>query len=195
MDRFVVVDGPGSVVVLLARLLRAEGVRSVQAGVWAADSADAEVRSGTEAPDLVILVRPGLVGPRLGEPWRRRRVPHLPITTSGTRVVVGPWLTGDPEEACLGCLAIGHSAVLPPGPAAVRPTEALVTTGAGMAAMVALAGLGERGGRALPAGVSVEVHAPWPRVDHRLWSRDLDCPWHTQGPAALAVGHALRTAR
>ena len=73
-----------------------------------------------------------------------------------------------------------------------------MTTGAGMAAMVALAGLaGLAGGagRALPAGVSVEVHAPWPRVDHRRWSRDLDCPWHTQGPAAHAVDQAVRAGR
>ena len=171
LDRFVVVDGSGPLMVSVARLLRAEGVRSVQAGVWAADSTDAELRRSAPAaaPDLVVLARSGRVDPRVGEPWRRRGIAHLPVTTSSARVVVGPWLTGNPEQPCLGCLALGFDQ-----PAGVV-SEALVTTGAGMAAMVALAGLA---GRALPAGVSVEVHAPWPRVDHRRWSRDLDCPLH-----------------
>ena len=172
LDRFVVVDGAGSLVLLVARLLRAEGVRSVEAGVWAADTTDAELRrTGTGAPDLVILVRAGVVEPRVGEPWRRRGVPHLPVTTSADRVMAGPWLTGDPDEPCLGCVAIG------PGSALDRASgsEALGTTGAGMAAMVALAGLA---GRALPSGVSAEVRGPWPRVEHRRWSRDPDCPLH-----------------
>ncbi|HEU5000680.1 MAG TPA: hypothetical protein VFT68_17200 [Lapillicoccus sp.] len=182
LDRFVVVDGAGSLVLLVARLLRAEGVRSVEAGVWAADSADAELRrTGTGAPDLVILVRAGVVDPRLGEPWRRRGVPHLPVTTSRTRVVAGPWLTGDPDEPCLGCVA-SRPATL--GAA----SDALVTAGAGMAAMVALAGLT---GQALPSGVSVEVHAPWPRVDHRRWSRDPDCPLH--GDVSRPAGRQAAT--
>ena len=170
LDRIVVVDGPGSLVLAVARLLRAEGVRWVEAGAWAADTADAELRrTAGGAPDLVILVRTGVVDPRVGEPWRRRHIPHLPVTTWGHRIMVGPWLTGDPAQPCLACLAIGAA----PDPG--HPSEALVTTGAGMAAMVAVAGLA---GSALPTGVSVEVHAPWPRVDHRRWRRDLDCPLH-----------------
>ena len=172
LDRYVVVDGSGLLVSSVARLLRAEGVRWVEAAPWAADAADAELRRvDGDPPDLVVLVRPRLVDPRLGEPWRRRRVAHLPVTTSDRRVVVGPWLTGDPSQPCLGCLA-PHAAEN--GPEA----GALLTTAAGMTAMVALAGLA---GQALPAGVSVEVHGPWPRIEHRRWSRDLDCPLH-EGP-------------
>ena len=52
---------------------------------------------------------------------------------------------------------------------------------AGVAAMVANAALaapaaGAPGARGTGAGVSVEVTAPWPRLDHRRWARHPACP-------------------
>jgi hypothetical protein len=171
--RFVVVDGAGPLTLSLARLLRLCGVARVDAGPWAADVCDAELRrTGSGPPDLVVLV--GELDPRAAEPWRRRGVPHLPVTADAARVVVGPWLTADPDEPCLACMRLSRG----DDAGARTPDDALVAMGAGMAAMVALAGLAAAGG---PTGVSVEVLSPWPRVEHRRWSRHLDCPHHPDG--------------
>lgn len=200
---FVVVDGPGALASSIATLLRASGVQRVQAGVWAADAADAELRlTGAGTPDLVVLVADGAVDPRAGEPWRRRAVPHLPVVSEGARVVVGPWVTGDPMQPCLHCLRLArsdHDAEWPVVEAQGRAVPAvagrcddpLVAMGAGMAVLVAQAGLA---GGAVPAGVSVEVRTPWPRVDHRRWDRHTDCPHHDHSRTGV-VDQAVRATR
>lgn len=185
-DRLVVVDGTGPLALAVAAVLRASGVGQVRAGAWAADAVDAELRlTGSGGPDLVVLVAQGAVDPRAGEPWRRRTVAHLPVAEEWDRVVVGPWITGDPDQPCLRCLILTRDEREPQRPASsvAVATEAyeepLVALGAGMAGMVASAGLQ---GRALPAGVSVEVRPPWPNTVHRRWSRHTECPNHE--PAA-----------
>ena len=193
---YVVVDGAGALASSIAALLRASSSRvdggrvdgaRVDGGLGAADAADADLRAGgADPPDLVVLVSEGDVDARAGEPWRRRAVPHLPVVADPDRVVVGPWISGDPAGPCLECLRLTRLvpevalATARRTPAAVAlpipdADEALVTVGAGMAAMVARSGL-HRG--AVPAGVSVEVAAPWPRVDHRRWEVHPDCPHH-----------------
>jgi hypothetical protein len=209
----VVVDGAGLVAAGIASLLRAAGVGRVEAGIWAADAADAELRgAGAGAPDLVVLVASGLVDPRAGEPWRRRGVPQLPVVIGSARVVVGPWMTGDPGSPCLWCLRLlrggANTAVTE------EPDAPLTAMAAGMAALVAQAGL--RGG--VPGGVSVEVagslggRAAWPRVEHRRWTTHVECPnhdrdaavvrrtrgpdpWHTGRPLARNVVQAVRIMR
>jgi hypothetical protein len=47
-----------------------------------------------------------------------------------------------------------------------------------MVVNLALSDLGRPG-----AGVSVEVSGPWPRLDHRRWTRHPACPAH-DGPSA-----------
>lgn len=209
--RFVVVDGRGTVASSIASLLRASGVGSVQAGVWAADVADAELRlGGAPAPDLVVLVADAAVDPPAGEPWRRRKVMHLPVVTEAERIVVGPLVTGDAAAPCLECVRLmrsggdagrpagfasrarwaagsvvgqaGHAhhaaARVPPAPTPpawdTSVPNGLVAMGSGMAVMVALSAL--RSG--VPQGVSVDVHGPWPRVNHRRWQRRPDCANH-----------------
>ena len=180
---FVVVDGAGPLASAVAALLRASGVGRVHAGAWAADTADAELRlGGTAAPDLLVHVADRSVDPRAAEPWRGRGVAQLPIVSDAARVVVGPWVTGDPAQPCLGCLHLmrtGHdllgSVAAPPEPTSPTIDAPLVTMAAGMTAMVVVAGLD---GGAIPAGVSVEVGGPWPRVEHRRWDRHTDCPNH-----------------
>ena len=185
---FVVVDGPGPLAASVARLLRAEGVERVQAGVWAADAADAELRlTGSVAPDLVVLVAHGALDARAGEPWRRRSVPHLPLVADGTRVVVGPLVTGDPAQPCLYCLRLTRSELDAEWPAVEAQSrggaawcdEPLLAMGAGMAAMLARTVVADSGMPAgVPVGVSVEARSPWPRVDHRRWERHTNCPHH-----------------
>jgi hypothetical protein len=218
LSRFVVVDGAGPLASAVAVLLRVSGVGRVQAGAWAADTADAELRlGGSGAPDLLVHVADRSVDPRAAEPWRGRGVPQLPVVSDAARVVVGPWVTGDPAHPCLGCLHLmrtGHdllgSVAAPRKPTSPTIDEPLVTMAAGMAAMVVVAGLD---GGAIPAGVSVEVGGPWPRVEHRRWDRHTDCPnhddretevvrhtrgdtpWHTGPPPDREPGQAVRLAR
>jgi hypothetical protein len=198
--RFVVVDGPGPLAASVARLLRAEGVERVQSGVWAADAVDAELRlTGSDAPDLVVLVAHGALDARAGEPWRRRAVSHLPVVADGTRVVVGPLVTDDPAQPCLYCLRLTRSELDTEWPvveaqsrgATVWCDESLLAMGAGMAAMLARAVVapGETP-TGVPVGVSVEARPPWPRVDHRRWERHTDCPHH--GDRDGQAGRAAR---
>jgi hypothetical protein len=102
------------------------------------------------------------------------------------------------------------SVAAPRKPTSPTIDEPLVTMAAGMAAMVVVAGLD---GGAIPAGVSVEVGGPWPRVEHRRWDRHTDCPnhddretevvrhtrgdtpWHTGPPPDREPGQAVRLAR
>ncbi|HEY8305264.1 MAG TPA: hypothetical protein VIG79_01130 [Lapillicoccus sp.] len=199
--RFVVVDGAGPLSLSVATLLRAAGVGLVRAGAWAADTLDAELRvGGSTGPDLLVLLAARSVDPRGAEPWRRRGVPLLPVVVDAARVVVGPWVAGDPAQPCLVCLHLtrtGHdlvgSAAAPPRPATATVDEPLVSMGAGLAAMVAVAGLG---GAAIPVGVSVEVGGPWPRVEHRRWDRHTECPHHEEhepGVVRPPPGGAWRT--
>ena len=113
--RFVVVDGVAPLASSVATLLRAVGVGLVRAGAWAADTADAELRwGGSTGPDLLVLLADRSIDPRRAEPWRRRGVPLLPVVVDPARVVVGPWVAGDPAQPCLGCLHLtrtGHDLV------------------------------------------------------------------------------------
>jgi hypothetical protein len=198
VERFVVVDGSGPLASSVATLLRATGAARVQAGAWAADTADAELRvvepdglGAFDRPDLVVLVAFGSLAPRRGEPWRRRGVPHLPVVVDAGRVVVGPWVGADPSQPCLDCLHLTRTGRDPAWLAVTRappvpPTVdgPLVAMGSGLAVMVAMAGLGSG---AIPPGVSVEVGGPWPRVEHRRWDRHTDCPSHDRGEPGEAV--------
>ena len=215
--RFVVVDGAGPLASSVATLLRAAGVGLVRAGAWAADTADAELRwGGSTGPDLLVLLADRSIDPRRAEPWRRRGVPLLPVVVDPARVVVGPWVAGDPAQPCRGCLhhtRTGHDLVVsvaaPPRLPTATLDEPLVSMGAGLAAMVVRAGLG---GTAIPVGVSVEVGGPWPRMEHRRWDRHTECPnhderdpgvvrqpqvgaWHTEQPVGCEPGQAVRLAR
>jgi hypothetical protein len=216
--RYVVVDGAGPLASAVAALLRLSGVGRVRAGPWAADTVDAELRQGgSAAPDLLVHLADRSVDPRAAEPWRGRDVPQLPVVTDTARVVVGPWVHGDPALPCLGCLHLLRtsrdlpgSVAAAPGPTLPTIDEPLVTLAAGMTAMVVVAGLD---GGAIPAGVSVEVGGPWPRVEHRRWDRHTDCPnhdvretgvvrhtredspWRTGRHLDLGPGQAVRVAR
>ncbi|MEO7235965.1 MAG: hypothetical protein ABIW80_11410 [Lapillicoccus sp.] len=229
VGRWVVVDGRGALPPAVAALLRGSGVVRVDSGPWAADVADAELRAGRpltggpERPDgphptggpvaLVVLVGRGGLDPLVGEPWRARGVPLLPVVDDGGRVVVGPLVTSDPALPCLRCLQLARvdrDAHWPEvmaqaagrdgdrtrdGPADGGPARwpEMLSVAAGVTAMVANAALvadavvgvpgavGTRGAGVSGAGVSVEVTAPWPRLDHRRWARHPACPGHARG--------------
>ncbi len=188
--RHVLVSGSGHLPWSIATLLRFGGVGRVDLGSWAVDAADRELRDeGVQPrPDLVVLVGEGAVDPSHGEPWRRRDVPQLPVVTDGHRIVVGPLVGPAAELPCLRCLEMSRAdrdaawpavmAQLAPrtGVSEIRSESTLISIAAGVVGMVTHAFLaGER----VPAGVSVEVTMPWPRLDHRRWQRHPRCPGHS----------------
>jgi hypothetical protein len=87
---------------------------------------------------------------------------------------------------CLGCLDLARAELDPGWPALLgqlapatvgQPPDtdgetALVAVAAGMAAMVALVALD---GQPLPAGRSLEIGLPWPRVRQRQWETHPAC--------------------
>lgn len=79
----------------------------------------------------------------------------------------------------------------PGGPVRATPTEpALLAAAASMAALVAAAYLS---GDRLPDGVTVELTSPWPRLDHRRWTRHPHCPDHGAAvPRAMIPGRPVR---
>lgn len=197
--RSVVVSGSGRLPWSIATLLRSGGVGQVHLGQWALDAAEQELREEIRQPppDLVVLVAEGAVDPRVGEPWRRRLVPQLPVVSDGRRVVVGPLVGHLPHLPCLRCLEMSRAdrdaawpvvmaQLLPRMPGGIEiPSEStMVAITAGVVGMMTHAFLA---GTPTPAGVSVEVTLPWPRLDHRRWHRHPGCPTHPDPPCEPAV--------
>lgn len=195
----VLVDGRGSLAVAVADLLRRAGVRRVSCGREAADewlgSPAASGRPGLglqpgrrttrRAPDLVVIAGRGALDAARARPWRAHGIPHLAVLLEEAQAVVGP-LVPPAGRPCLACLDLARTD-LDPGwpallgqlvPAAVgAPPEtngetALVAVAAGMASMVALAAID---GQPVPAGRSLEVGLPWPRIRQRQWEPHPAC--------------------
>jgi hypothetical protein len=197
--RHVVVSGSGQLPWSIATLLRSGGVGRVDLGRWAADIVDRELRDDRvrPCPDLVVLVGEGAVDPSHGEPWRRRDVAQLPVVSDGRRIVVGPLVGAAPDLPCLRCLEMSRAdrdaawpavmAQLTPagGVGEIHGESTLVSIAAGLVGMVTYSFLA---GEPVPAGVSVEVTMPWPRLDHRRWQRHPRCPDHSMARASARPG-------
>lgn len=204
--RHVVVAGAGRLPWSIASLLRSTGVGTVDLGDWAADAAEHEDLRGLESasrPDLVILVAQGVLDPRRAQPWQRRGVPLLPVVSDGRRVVVGPLVGRDPAQPCLRCVEMvraerdaGWPAVMAQaasaGGAQVGSESTLVAIASGVAAMITHACLADD---PVPAGVSVEVVMPWPRLDHRRWHRHPGCTEHQGQKLGTTPGVGTGVAR
>jgi len=187
--RHVLVSGSGHLPWSIAALLRTGGVGRVDLGSWAVDAVDHELRDEGRRPlpDLVVLVGEGAVDPSHGDPWRRRDVPQLPVVSDGQRIVVGPLVGPAADLPCLRCLEMSRAdrdaawpavmAQLAPhaGAGEIRSESTLISIAAGVVGMVVHAFLA---GEPVPAGVSIEVTMPWPRLDHRRWRRHPRCPGH-----------------
>lgn len=197
----VVVDGCGDVAARIAEALTRDGL-TVAHGRAAVDRA---VAAPTHPrPDLVVILGSPLVDPRRGDLWLRHGVPHLPVTPAAPRTTIGPLVDGSATVPCLWCLdrhradrddawpvVISQAA---PAPALVPPLApdglhdplppglAHIVVGS-----VALFVFGLLQGHSPPAGVSVEVSLPWPRMDHRRWPTHPLCADH---PAAGGLAGA-----
>lgn len=188
--RHVVVDGgdplAGEVALLLGRL----GVDRVTQGRTAVDLVLADPQH--DRPDLVVMVGVEALDPRCGDVWRHHRVPHLPVVPHGSAVSIGPIVRGGPTGPCLWCLDLHRSdrdqgwasvvsqvvggARVVPRPYAAEGVDAAVVPF--VAGGVVLLALGLLSGQSPPDGLAVEVRTPWPRVDHRRWTRHPRCRHH-----------------
>ncbi|MGZ4751131.1 MAG: hypothetical protein ACXVYU_08655 [Oryzihumus sp.] len=203
----VLVGGDGTLARSLALLLRRAGIGRVETGAAALDALELGLRaagrpvtegrscatgrsgavvSGSDRPDLVVLLGSGALDPGAGAPWLRHGIPHLPVVAQGHRVLVGPLVAG-PGGPCLQCCDLDRSdrdpqwprllaQLTPPQPVGrPRPVEAatgVTATAAGLAALLVHSHL-DAG--AVPRGVSLELSLPWPTVVHRRWSAHPRC--------------------
>ncbi|MBW8730717.1 MAG: hypothetical protein JF622_06930 [Terrabacter sp.] len=203
----VVVDGCGHVATDIAEAVAQAGATVVHGRTAVDRSVAAPLRP---RPDLVVLVGSPVVDPRRGDLWLRHGVPHLPVAPAGPRTVIGPLVDGSPGAPCLWCLdrhRTDRDDAWPTLMSQATPTRALAPAGSpegehdGLApglshlvvGSVTLLVNGVLEGHPPPAGVSVEVSPPWPRMDHRRWPTHPLCPAHpapggTSGPVGAWPG-------
>ncbi|MDN5796733.1 MAG: hypothetical protein L0H79_13395 [Intrasporangium sp.] len=189
--RHVLVDGAGPLALEVGLLLGRLGVTRVTQGGTAVDLVLAD--PARDRPDLVLLVGAQALDPRCAEVWFHHRVPHLPVVPHGCAVSIGPVVGGEASSPCLWCVDLhrtdrdqawgavvhqlaGDQPQVTPG---THPPE-LLAPGAVpfVAGGVALLVLGVLSGQVPPVGLTLEVRAPWPRVDHRRWTRHPRCHHH-----------------
>ncbi|HET7399618.1 MAG TPA: hypothetical protein VFJ94_13960 [Intrasporangium sp.] len=195
----VLVEGAEPLSFDIATLLRRCGVARVSHGRPAVDVVLADP-SG-QRPAVAVLVGTGALDPRRGDVWLRHGIPALPVVPVGPRVSVGPVVGAGPTTPCLWCLDLhrtdrdtewptvlaqlcpGDQPLVPVAPEVALVQPALASVVAGTVALLALRLVV---GDPAPEGVSVEVGAPWPRMDHRRWARHPRCQRHESCGAAAS---------
>jgi hypothetical protein len=200
----VLVDGTGELARECASLLRRCGVERVSQGRNAVDVVLAAPHLTTPhlpRPDLVIVVAEQVLDPRRGEGWRRHRVPHLPVIPGGPRAQVGPLVGTSALAPCLWCLDLHRTDRDDEWPTVMaqlcgsdepriteRPATEELPPGMGhlVSGVVALYAVGLLAGQPPPEGVSAELTLPWPRLDHRRWTRHPRCDRHVLGRSVVA---------
>ncbi|GAB3877379.1 hypothetical protein [Terrabacter terrigena] len=201
----VVVDGSGG----LASEITAALSRSHVTVVHGRAALDRTVAAPERPrPDLVVLIGSPVVDPRRGDLWLRHGIPHLPVAPAGPRTVVGPLVDASPAAPCLWCLdrhRADRDDAWPTVMSQAAPPRQLALAGGSdgvhetlppglthiVVGTVTLLVTGVLQGHPPPAGVSVEVSLPWPRMDHRRWPTHPLCLAHPVAhPTALpaAVG-------
>ncbi len=178
-SRTVLIDGGGRLAGDIGACLRQGGVGNVESGPLACGAADLALRSGRGLkPDLVILLGSGGLPFTLGEPWRSRNIPHLPVVIDGPQATVGPLIGA--SGPCLRCLDLYRTdrdpqwpsllaQLTPDQPVTAGPVEAesgLRALTAGLAATFAYACLD---GHDVPPGLALSLRLPVPVVSHYRW--------------------------
>lgn len=187
----VVVDGASPLSTEIALLLGRSGVRRVTQGRPAVDLVLADPLR--DRPDLVLLIGADALNPRCADIWLHHHITHVPVVPHGPTTSIGPVVRGGLEGLCLWCVDLHRRDRDHAWPAVLtqvareptrvsRPAAEPDAVEAGLVPFVAggvmLLALGLLAGERPPEGVSLEVRAPWPRVDHRLWSQHPLCHRH-----------------
>lgn len=195
----VLVDGVGELPRDCALLLRRCGVERVSHGRTATDVVVSAPH--LDRPDLVVVLGDRAIDPRRGETWLRLGVAHLPVVTARRSAQVGPLLGRGPSSPCLWCLDLHRTDRDDTWPTLMaqlcRDAELRLTDsppleerspglGQLVAGVVSLYAVGLLTGHRPPEGVSAEVSLPWPRMDHRRWSRHPRCDRHLRARSDVA---------
>nr|WP_279672259.1 TOMM precursor leader peptide-binding protein [Flexivirga meconopsidis] len=173
----VAVVGSGSVAQEVARALR-HSVAEVVTDDVAIARLEHGPTSGRELPDVVVLPAVDALAPWTGGRWQRHGIRQLPVIVSGDQLVVGPLIRPD-AGPCLHCLD-RHRADRDPAWANWAATRSssgsidesvdarpeIAAMAAGLVANVVSGLLSEV---PLPAGVSLSMQLPTPRISHHLW--------------------------
>jgi hypothetical protein len=185
-------------------VLRRCGIERVSHGQTSVDVALAAPdldRPHRDRPDLVVVLARQALDPRRGDVWLRHRIPHLPVIPNGAQTQVGPLLGTSADAPCLWCLDLHRTDRDEEWPTVMaqlcRPDAARVTQAPGpdelapgmghlVCGVLALYAVGHLAGPHPPAGVSTDVTLPWPRLDHRRWSRHPRCDRHVLGRSVVA---------
>ncbi len=196
----VLVEGTEPLAFDIATVLRRCGAVRVSHGRPAVDVVRADPTH--EAPALAVLVGAQAIDPRRGDVWLRHGIPVLPVVPAAAGFAVGPVAERCPHTPCLWCLDLHRAdrdgewptllaqlcqteqriVPLDPEVAPVQPAVSALVAGT-----VALLALRVLAGERPPEGVSVEVGASWPRMDHRRWPRHPRCPRHDRSAATSAT--------
>jgi hypothetical protein len=168
----------------VATLLRRLTGHAVVAGPGVADAAEVSLAAGQAAPPLLVaLVRPRPPADTDTAVWQRLGTPHLLVTCGPEEATVGP-LVLPGATSCARChelvraeldpayrmVAGLHLAVGAVPRAATDPRLAVLT-----AAVAAVAAADAASGTASLAGVSTDLQAGPPRLQHRFWPRHPRC--------------------
>ncbi len=196
--RTVLLEGRGALLEELCHVLRRGGVDAlVGAAPSSGGAPDAEP---TTDPPLVVVLGAMALDPRSGDPWLRSGIPHLPVVVEGLRATVGPLVEPTLTGPCLWCLDLHRTdrdaswpvvlAQVCGSPSDVVHRDAVPDTDPALVQLVAgcIALFARRlaGSDSLPAGVAVELSLPWPRMDHRRWTKHPRCPRnHSAGSAEV----------
>lgn len=190
----VVVVGTGGLPDAISSVLTCAGVGRVSSGYPLSSLTTGQPRR-PGAPSLVVLTGHRAVTVDAGVRLLESGVAHLPVVSLGHRVVIGP-LVRPGAGPCLRCLDLHRrdrdpawpmvlAQLMAEGrpPAAVRAETAVTAVAAGLTAMIVHRAID---GDDLPAGTSVEVGLPSPRVEHRRWTTHPLCGCSGPEPAVVA---------
>ena len=184
--RTVLLEGRGALPEQLCQVLRRGGTDAlVRATARSGGVPDAEPPLD---PPLVVVLGALALDPRSGDPWLRSGIPHLPVVVEGQRATVGPLVEPSLEGPCLWCLDLHRTdrdaswpvvlAQVCGSPSDVVHRDTVPESDPSLVQLVAgcIDLFARRLPGSLPVGVAVELSLPWPRMDHRRWTRHPRCP-------------------
>ncbi|HOF64532.1 MAG TPA: hypothetical protein PLL54_09530 [Dermatophilaceae bacterium] len=196
----IVVAGQSPLVATLARSLGHADVGTVVVAPGAADDILAVVADDTSTigcdRSLAVLVGAGAPDVGVADVLRMVGVAHLPVIGTGDHVTVGPLVTPSSSAGvCVRCVELHRADLDPYWPTVVDQTLGSTIAAAAAfspgviplaVAVTVMTALSRVDGVSLPPGVTLELSAPWPRIDYRQWSAHPGC--RCQHPAPPTAG-------
>ena len=151
---------------------------------------------------LAVIVGAGSPDTALSDALREAGFSHLPVVGAGDRVTVGPLVASTRSPVvCVRCVELHRADLDPFWPTVVdqstsSPAAAAAAFSAGVTplaiAVTVMVSLSHLEGISLPSGVTLDLSAPWPRIDYRQWPAHPSCrcqPARAAGPTGILPHH------